>query len=1026
MEIRLRERSEARGSGTFLQSLRDPLLAALVTAAIYWLVMLLGDYVPFGINTPAVTDAKLQYLDLFAYYRDVLTGQNSAVYTFSNTLGGGAAAIWAYYLASPFNLLVLLFEKDRMNLFLEVLITVKLSAASAAFAWFIGRRFRGRLRGGMTLLLSVSYGLMQYMTAQGSNVMWLDGVILLPFIVLGVHKIVRTSGMSERRSAVLALAIPAALSVIANWYTGGINYLFSFVWLVYEAARGQGVGKRAESAAGSGSKANAKIGGTALCKNRGPARKFGDLFLRYIAGMGLGLLLASFLFVPNVLALRLGKGAAWNPAAAWDAASAGVAAASGSAAKGGAVSGGAAPGGAASAGDMSYGGAMSAGLRGNPFTVLRSYRIGEISDSSRVSFFCGSLALFGTVAFFCSGRIKKRDKAAGAGLLLFTVMSVFWQPLFVLFSLFQYSNSYWYRYGYLGSFVLLYLAAYWAGSLSGRKDSVTARDSYVNYGTGSAAGGDKPMAARTPSMRGRAAERRQVRVIIEAGAISVLLILVSQRIWPSGGMRSTRIAVLALVGITALLLVPRRTASATRAAAIALAMLCIGEMFLQTRAMLGIYHTDTAEEYAAYSRQEQEQIEGLLSFDQDGFYRVNQTSTRIGNKDGLTAAYLDAMAYGYASVSGYTSCPENIQLEFLDRIGYRKEYESFNIVNTSFLPADSLLGVRYVLSVYEIPGLRDVKELGLYNGKTVFENPFVLPVAMIVEEGVQEDSKYSAAQENAEKKQVSTEREQDPFAYLEQIYGELSGQEAGLFVPVTAERNYSGGKTEWTLTVPDGNYCLYGNLPWKEAMEGRLMVSEDWGFGYGGWLSPSVFYIPVPEEENSEGGEEAVVAEEAGIAESGESFSEADSSAEANAKDASKTVRVTLETRGEPQLLDEQFYALDLDRLSEVCAQIRARSSAVRDLAVANGKVSCSVDVAEGQSLVLSVPASKGWTAFVNGKKTPIDTYEGCLVKIPLAQGENHITMQYRVPGMAAGIVMTLIGAAACFAMMLAGGRRGI
>ena len=709
--------------------------------------------------------------------------------------------------------------------------------------------------------------------------------------------------------------------------------------------------------------------------------------------MGLGLLLASFLFVPNVLALRLGKGAAWNPAAVWDAASAGIATASGSAAKGGAVSGGAAPGGAASAGDMSYGGAMSAGLRGNPFTVLRSYRIGEISDSSRVSFFCGSLALFGTVAFFCSGRIKKRDKAAGAGLLLFTVMSVFWQPLFVLFSLFQYSNSYWYRYGYLGSFVLLYLAAYWAGSLSGRKDSVTARDSYVNYGTGSAAGGDKPVAARKPSMGGRAAERRQVRVIIEAGAISVLLILVSQRIWPSGGMRNTRLAVLALVGITALLLVPRRTTSATRAAAIALAMLCIGEMFLQTRAMLGIYHTDTAEEYAAYSRQEQEQIEGLLSFDQDGFYRVNQTSTRIGNKDGLTAAYLDAMAYGYASVSGYTSCPENIQLEFLDRIGYRKEYGSFNIVNTSFLPADSLLGVRYVLSVYEIPGLRDVKELGLYNGKTVFENPFVLPVAMIVEEGIQEDSKYSAAQENAEKEQVSAEREQDPFAYL---------------------------------TVPDGNYCLYGNLPWKEAMEGRLMVSEDWGFGYGGWLSPSVFYIPVPEEENSEGGEEAVVAEEAGIAESGESFSEADSSAEANAKDASKTVRVTLETRGEPQLLDEQFYALDLDRLSEVCAQIRARSSAVRDLAVANGKVSCSVDVAEGQSLVLSVPASKGWTAFVNGKKTPIDTYEGCLVKIPLAQGENHITMQYRVPGMAAGIVMTLIGAAACFAMMLTGGRRGI
>ena len=175
-----------------------------MTAALLWLAFCSGGFVPFGNNTPAVTDAKLQYLDLFAYYRDVLTGQNTAAYTFSNTLGGGAAAIIAYYLASPFNLLVLLFPKEQMNLFLEVLITVKLSAASAAFAWFIGRRFRNRIRGEITLVLSVSYGLMQYTLAQGSNVMWLDGVILLPFIVLGVHKTVRASVASwapgERRT----------------------------------------------------------------------------------------------------------------------------------------------------------------------------------------------------------------------------------------------------------------------------------------------------------------------------------------------------------------------------------------------------------------------------------------------------------------------------------------------------------------------------------------------------------------------------------------------------------------------------------------------------------------------------------------------------------------------------------------------------------------------------------------------------------------------------------------------------------
>ena len=86
-----------------------PLAAAAVTAAVLWGAIYLGGFVPFGANTPAVTDAKLQYLDLFAYY------------TFSNTLGGSAAAIWAYYLASPFNLLVLLFPKEQMAHFVRQL-----------------------------------------------------------------------------------------------------------------------------------------------------------------------------------------------------------------------------------------------------------------------------------------------------------------------------------------------------------------------------------------------------------------------------------------------------------------------------------------------------------------------------------------------------------------------------------------------------------------------------------------------------------------------------------------------------------------------------------------------------------------------------------------------------------------------------------------------------------------------------------------------------------------------------------------
>ena len=46
---------------------------------------------------------------------------------------------------------------------------------------------------------------------------------------------------------------------------------------------------------------------------------------------------------------------------------------------------------------------------------------------------------------------------------------------------------------------------------------------------------------------------------------------------------------------------------------------------------------------------------------------------------------------------------ENDQMYLLDRLGYKMENLCINIVNTSFIPADSMLGVRYVLSDTDIP-----------------------------------------------------------------------------------------------------------------------------------------------------------------------------------------------------------------------------------------------------------------------------------------------------------------------------------
>ena len=125
------------------------------------------------------------------------------------------------------------------------------------------------------------------------------------------------------------------------------------------------------------------------------------------------------------------------------------------------------------------------------------------------------------------------------------------------------------------------------------------------------------------------------------------------------------------------------------------------------------------------------------------------------------------------------------------------------------------------------------------------------------------------------------------------------------------------------------------------------------------------------------------------------------------------------------RLRDEQFRALDLSRLAQLAAEIRQKAEPVKDLEIKNGRISCSVNAGEGQKLLLSVPASKGWTVIRNGQKTEMEAFEGSLAEISLVPGENHITMQYRTPGLAAGLLLSLTGAGILAVSELRSRKRG-
>ena len=90
---------------------------------------------------------------------------------------------------------------------------------------YIHNRFR--ISAKSSLVLSTLYALMEYNVYNCRNVMWLDGVIILPLIALGVWKCI-----NEKRTGLLFGSV--FMAILCNWYTGYMVCLMSGILFIVE------------------------------------------------------------------------------------------------------------------------------------------------------------------------------------------------------------------------------------------------------------------------------------------------------------------------------------------------------------------------------------------------------------------------------------------------------------------------------------------------------------------------------------------------------------------------------------------------------------------------------------------------------------------------------------------------------------------------------------------------------------------------------------------------------------------------
>ena len=77
-----------------------------------------------------------------------------------------------------------------------------------------------------------------------------------------------------------------------------------------------------------------------------------------------------------------------------------------------------------------------------------------------------------------------------------------------------------------------------------------------------------------------------------------------------------------------------------------------------------------------------------------------------------------------------------------------------------------------------------------------------------------------------------------------------------------------------------------------------------------------------------------------------------------------------------------------------------------------NTSLTFTYDHAKSGLAFLSIPYSSGFTAYADGKETPLFVTDGGLMTTILPEGTTKLTLVYREPGLVPGIVISLIGIA--------------
>lgn len=189
------------------------------------ILYLLSFFIPFAIFAGyfamhgmriLTVDLGQQYIDLLAFYKDHFFNPAAYSYSFANGLGGSLIGTFFYYLASPFNMLLLFFSKTQLPIAIYWIISLKVGTIGLTSYYYFQKHYQKIY----ALAGSNAFALSGYVIAYNLNLMWLDSLILLPLLILQIHQVGKKNW----------LILVTFLLWVTDFYTGYMALVFGFFY----------------------------------------------------------------------------------------------------------------------------------------------------------------------------------------------------------------------------------------------------------------------------------------------------------------------------------------------------------------------------------------------------------------------------------------------------------------------------------------------------------------------------------------------------------------------------------------------------------------------------------------------------------------------------------------------------------------------------------------------------------------------------------------------------------------------------